>query len=166
MSVPRYLEVVRSAGRAREGAPRVPQAIATFLSSTEDSALSAPLAVRRNEGNEVIAGRRTPDPRPDLEAHGPAWGALLAAAEEIDGDDPDGVYGVLHFARCSEVGLECGGRGWRLVAGEMPAGEWEALRREWLVPRREGITRLLAALDGHINHKQDRREAGEGQNDD
>ena len=47
----------------------------------------------------MSADRLLEDPRPDL-GDGAAYGRLLACAWMLDGPDPGGTFGALHFARC------------------------------------------------------------------
>jgi hypothetical protein len=86
------------------------------------------------------------DPRPDLGADSRAWAALLALASAQDGGQPDGVFGCLHGVRCLGARLARGERDRSLSPGEIAPAEWEALRREWLLSRRELVRTLLVLL--------------------
>jgi hypothetical protein len=90
------------------------------------------------------------DPRPDLVADSRAWAALLGLAHDRGGDAPGGAFGALHGCRCLGTRLERTPRGWRLSPGAVPAGEWAAIRREWLLPRAESVAKLLAALPARV----------------
>lgn len=88
----------------------------------------------------------TTDPRPDLRADSDSWRRLLALAYDLDGDAPQGVFGVLHGLRCCGLQLTVERGRARLAAGEMGEGEYRALRDEWLVPHEARVRGLLAAL--------------------
>ena len=86
------------------------------------------------------------DPRPDLRADSPVWTVLLGLASAQDGGQPDGVFGCPHGVRCLGARLGQGERGWSLLPGEVTPAAWEALRREWLLPRRKLVRELLETL--------------------
>lgn len=100
------------------------------------------------ESPQVVAERErwTTDPRSDIDADTAPWSLLLGIAFDADGDDPRGVFGVLHGLRCVGVGLERDERGrWKLVAGE--ADDYDEIRETWLLPRRREIGELLRRLE-------------------
>jgi hypothetical protein len=86
------------------------------------------------------------DPRPDLAADHARWMVLLRDAYQMDGADPDGVFGVLHGIRCCGATIVPGSRGpgWKLEPGEIPASEWETIRQSYLLPHLPQIRKLLA----------------------
>ena len=93
----------------------------------------------------MTASRWLADPRPDL-GDGPLYGRLLALAWALDGHDPAGLFGALHGLRClgARTGRDVGRA--RLLAGEIPAPEYAALRRRYLLPRADDLRRLLGEL--------------------
>jgi hypothetical protein len=70
------------------------------------------------------------DPRPDLAAGQPTWAAVLKAAWQLDGDEQDGCFGVLHGLR----GRAPRSNRWRRRNGRgrssvpCPGGSWRAGR--------------------------------------
>jgi hypothetical protein len=88
------------------------------------------------------------DPRPELAEDTAAWRRLLRLAFIKDGDDPDGVFGVLHCVRCCGARLVRLRGAWRIVPGKDYFGgraAWIADRTKWLLPRRAAIAGLLAS---------------------
>jgi hypothetical protein len=94
------------------------------------------------------------DPRSDLAGDHGRWTVLLALAWEIDGPDPDGIYGALQGLRgCGAAvvtdvqPLDLTPEGpplcWRLTRGEIPEPEWQAYRARWLWPRKDVLIKLL-----------------------
>lgn len=88
------------------------------------------------------------EPRPDLTADNADWKRLLRLAYAKSGDDPDGVFGVLHGVRCCGARLERQRGKWRILppAEGTDDAEWEDLRQRWLTPHRETIAELLTQL--------------------
>jgi len=70
---------------------------------------------------------------------------LLTMAACVDAA-PDGLYAVLHGARCCGVRLTVDGGGGRLLPGEME-DEYAAFREEYLAPRASGLRGLLLQLE-------------------
>jgi hypothetical protein len=85
------------------------------------------------------------DPRPDLVDDHSEWTALLATQFGRDADDQHGLYGVLHGLRCEGARLVLDRGRLRLEAGEL-GNQYPLLRNLWLLPRRDELTRLLAAV--------------------
>jgi hypothetical protein len=112
-------------------------------------ALAREVAQCRAELYRFIDGGGTPDrdPRPELvDDHG-TWRALLAEALAVDGTEPQGLFGLLHFARCGGAALVFDDRyGLRLEPGEWPADEWAAFRTSELIPRGAQIRASVAAV--------------------
>jgi len=86
-----------------------------------------------------------PDPREDLAEDSPLWVELLTMTACVDAA-PDGLYAVLHGARCCGVRLTVDGCGGRLLPGEME-DEYAAFRDEYLAPRATGLRGLLLQLE-------------------
>ena len=87
----------------------------------------------------------TADPRgADLE-DSELWNSLLARAYAIDADDPNGLFGALHGLRCCGAALVVDRRGVRLVKGEL-GDEYALLRKQYLMPHRDRLRRLLQEL--------------------
>ena len=93
------------------------------------------------------------DPRPDLTADAPLWDAVLTEQYDRDGNDQNGLYGVLLGFRCEGARLVRERGRLRLEAGEL-ADEYPALRSVYLVPRRNELSALLATVAAHLNRKQ------------
>jgi hypothetical protein len=70
---------------------------------------------------------------------------LLATQYARDGANPHGLYGVLHGFRCEGARLVLDRGRLRLEPGEL-AEQYPGLRNLWLVPRRDELTALLAAV--------------------
>lgn len=70
----------------------------------------------------------TRDPRPEVGEYTAQWGSLLGLAYDVDGSQHDGLFGLLHGARCWGADLEWTGKGWRLVAGECEPEEWTEIK--------------------------------------
>jgi hypothetical protein len=85
------------------------------------------------------------DPRKDLTDDHREWECLLSTQHERDGTNPHGLYGTLHGLRCEGARLVLDRGRLRLEAGEI-GNEYPLLRRVYLVPRRDELTRLLAAV--------------------
>jgi len=85
------------------------------------------------------------DPRPNLDGS-VFWTRLLAAAHRRDGDDPRGLFGVLHYLRRGGARLHLEFGSARLDAGEIPATEYAALRSRYLLPRADGVRSRLAGV--------------------
>ena len=86
------------------------------------------------------------------------WWLVLEAAYRLDGQDPDGVYGVLSGLRCCGARLEIAGPAnwsltaegppptWKLTRGEeMTEAEYQGYRQTYLVPHTAAIRKLLNA---------------------
>ena len=86
------------------------------------------------------------DPRPDLTDDHREWACLLATQYERDGTNPHGLYGTLHGLRCEGARLVLDRGRLRLEAGEIGDLEYPLLRNLWLLPRRDELTALLAAV--------------------
>jgi hypothetical protein len=86
----------------------------------------------------------TLDPRHDLPEDTDIWNSLLALAWDSRGD-PRGVWSLLDGIRCLGARLTWNS-GWRIDKGDIPVAEWGIIRVNWLMPRREQITALLAKL--------------------
>jgi hypothetical protein len=93
------------------------------------------------------------DPRPDLTDDAMHWRRLLELAWHRDGNDREGLYGVLRGIRCLGVRLTPGKGTLRLQARVEPPGEpplwatreqYGAERARWLEPHRETLVVLLA----------------------
>jgi hypothetical protein len=96
------------------------------------------------------------DPRPDLAANHPAWAVVLKAAWQLDGEEPDGCFGVLHGLRGQGAALEPLAAPewarekfgslprWKLARGEIDAAQWEAWERQWLDPVQARVMQVLA----------------------
>ncbi len=85
------------------------------------------------------------DPRPDLVGDSREWECLLATQHGRDGANPHGLYGVLHGLRCEGARLVLDRGRLRLDPGEL-VEHYPGLRNLWLVPRRDELTALLAAV--------------------
>ncbi len=83
------------------------------------------------------------DPRPDLVADSPHWCRLLGLAYDQGGDDGNGVFGVLHGIRCMGARLIRKGAGW-VIRSDYDG--YDDDRRNWLLPHRAPLTRLLTEL--------------------
>jgi hypothetical protein len=98
------------------------------------------------------------DPRPDLAAGQPTWAAVLKAAWQLDGDEQDGCFGVLHGLRGQGAALEPLATPewarekfgslprWKLARGEIDAAQWEAWERQWLDPVQARVMQVLAGV--------------------
>ncbi len=102
-------------------------------------------AVRPATAEEVERARWTADPRPELDDDSQLWPGLLSLAFDIDGDDSAGLFGGLHGLRCCGARLVSANGRLRLTAGALGA-EYQALRRQYLVPNTEPLKRLMTAL--------------------
>jgi len=85
-----------------------------------------------------------PDPREDLAEDSPLWVELLTMAACVDAA-PDGLYAVLHGARCCGVRLTVDGCGGRLLPGEME-DEYAAFRGQYLFPHCPVLQVLLLLI--------------------
>ncbi len=85
------------------------------------------------------------DPRPDIVGDHTAWECLLATQHGRDADDQHGLYGVLHGLRCEGAELVYDGQRLRIAPGEL-GDEYPLLRKLWLLPRRDELAPLLAAV--------------------
>ncbi len=85
------------------------------------------------------------DPRDDLAADHVWWESLLAVQYARDGRDQGGLFGVLHGFRCEGARLVLDGRRLRIEPGEI-GEDYPLLRRTYLMPRRNELTALLAAI--------------------
>lgn len=95
---------------------------------------------------ELRRERIVADPRPDLTHDSALWSHLLDLAYDVDGDDPAGLCGVLNGLRCyGTVLVESAGEV-RLLAGEMTDAEYDQERRQYLLPHKNTLIRLLKRL--------------------
>jgi hypothetical protein len=85
------------------------------------------------------------DPRPDLDTDAPLWDAVLTEQFARDGSDQHGLYGTLHGFRAEGARLVLDRGRLRLDPGEL-AEHYPGLRNLYLVPRRDELTALLAAV--------------------
>ena len=85
------------------------------------------------------------DPRADLTDDTAEWTALLSTQYGRDADDPYGLYGVLLGLRAEGARLVLDRGRLRLEAGEI-GDAYPLLRNLWLLPRRDELTTLLAAV--------------------
>jgi hypothetical protein len=85
----------------------------------------------------------------DLPEDSKAWSFLLAAAFELDGDNPTGLCGSLHGFRCLGARLTTTDRGVRIEQGELGVAYAE-LRERYLVPHTDGLTTLLSQLSAKL----------------
>jgi hypothetical protein len=85
------------------------------------------------------------DPRPDLVDDHREWACLLATQHARDGTNPHGLYGTLHGLRCEGARLVLDHGRLRIEPGEI-GDEYPLLRNLWLLPRRDELTTLLAAV--------------------
>ncbi|HLJ68121.1 MAG TPA: hypothetical protein VKX16_12240 [Chloroflexota bacterium] len=89
----------------------------------------------------------TRDPRSeDLPDDSRLWSMLFLQAYEIDGDEPDGLFGSLHGIRCLGAQLVRRPGGIEIRGGCMSAVDYARLRREYLIPRGLQLRRLLERL--------------------
>ena len=88
------------------------------------------------------------DPRPDLSADSLPWKRLLATAFTRDGDTANGVYGVLHGARCCGALLERRPDRWYVTRGAMDDGDWGASLRGLTSHKVAVITLLTSYVSG------------------
>jgi hypothetical protein len=87
------------------------------------------------------------DPRrEDLPVDSGLWSAALARCYDLDGDDPDGLFGALRGMRCLGARLEETASGVRLRPGELSRTEYAELRERYLMPHAPLVERLLAGL--------------------
>jgi len=93
----------------------------------------------------ILRARFIKDPRPDLEGDSNLWSRLLTLAYGHDGEDPNGLFGVLHGFRCSGAGLTVVDGRAHLVAGEM-GDEYPAERERWLDTHAPALAALLDDL--------------------
>jgi hypothetical protein len=77
---------------------------------------------------------------------------LLSIQYERDGTNPHGLYGTLHGLRCEGARLVLNRGRLRLDAGEI-GDEYPLLRNLWLLPRRDELTTLLAAVAQRLAEK-------------
>ena len=84
------------------------------------------------------------DPRPDL-ADSALFSRLLAEAYALDGGDPAGLFGALHYVRCGGARVAFAFDKARLVAGG--CDDYDAVRARCLLPRAAELRRLLAGLN-------------------
>ena len=85
----------------------------------------------------------TTDPRPDIADDSALWVRLLPVAYGLDGARAGGAFGVLHGLRCMGARLAVIGGQARLFRGDIPEGEYEQYKREYLAPNHETVQRLL-----------------------
>ena len=74
------------------------------------------------------------------------WEVLLAVEDRRSGQEPDGLYGVLHGLRC--CGAELRDRpsgGLRLLPGEISDDEYQRYRADDMEPHRAQLTVALSA---------------------
>jgi len=90
------------------------------------------------------------DPRPDLTEDHALWERLLSSAMALDGGSPDGVAQALNGLRCLGAVIRRERGAWVIRRGELPAPEYEDLRRRWLFPYRKRVATLLDKLGGDI----------------
>jgi len=93
------------------------------------------------------------DPRPDLVDDAAEWTALLATQYARDGNDQQGLFGILLGFRAEGARLVRDRGRLRLEAGEL-AEEYPALRSVYLVPRRIELSHLLEIVTDRLNGKQ------------
>jgi len=85
------------------------------------------------------------DPRPDLVDDHSEWECLLATQYARDGTNQYGLFGTLHGLRCEGARLILDRGRLRIEPGEI-GDAYPLLRRVYLVPRRDELTTLLAAV--------------------
>lgn len=91
---------------------------------------------------EILAGV---DPRPDRQADSRLWTALLRAAS-TDAHDVHGLYGVLIGLRSWGATLSLQDGRLRMSSGEMDDDDYVRFRHDLLLPRRDELSALLAAI--------------------
>jgi hypothetical protein len=74
------------------------------------------------------------------------WTAVLAWTYDLDGAEPDGLFGALRGMRCLGARLEETAAGVRLCPGELSRSEYAELRTRYLMPHARLVERLLAEL--------------------
>ena len=158
----KYLDLIRAVTAEAAEMPGPSPGIATLNApsspvigqlSLPESTPSVPRSITRgdaHERNERYEGTGTPgrgrltaDPRPDLQADSPLWGALLALAYDLDGPDPTGLFGALHGLRCCGARLVNRGGTVSVAAGELGDEDYLALRHEYVSPHVEALNTLL-----------------------
>lgn len=135
----KYLDLLRSArtGEDEEGVSTI-QGAGPHERNERNEESRPPAATAEREQWIV-------DPRPDLEGDSPLWSRLLTLAYDRDGEDTNGLFGVLHGFRCLGAGLVVVDGRARLVAGEL-GDDYPTEREQWLVPHAFALTKLLADL--------------------
>jgi hypothetical protein len=74
------------------------------------------------------------------------WSAVLAQTYDLDGANPEGLFGALRGMRCLGARLEETASGVRLRPGELSRTEYAALRERYLMPHASVVERVLAGL--------------------
>jgi len=86
------------------------------------------------------------DPRPELEEDTELWRALLEKADDLDGNDPLGLFGALHGLRCLGASLTRVDGRVVLGHGRMSEAEYLEERNTWLLPHRENLVKMLGEI--------------------
>lgn len=101
---------------------------------------------------------RSQDPRQDLTEDSQLWQAVLKVAIGKDYS----VYGVLHGIRCAGGKLALTDGELRLlprygnseVTSITGPGHWQDIRKEWLLPHKEQISRIFDTVKETLNERQ------------
>ncbi len=83
------------------------------------------------------------NPRPDLIEDADLWARLLLKAYPIDGEDPEGLFWILHGLRCVGARLRLGATTAVLEPGEISAEAYAAYKAQYLEPHRPKLLQLL-----------------------
>jgi hypothetical protein len=95
---------------------------------------------------EIWRAHLTSDPRAgDYPDDALLWVRLLTRAYEIDGANPQGLFGALSGLRALGAGLQVTPNGMRIVAGEIGTA-YREIRETWLLPHADLLKLLLGAL--------------------
>jgi hypothetical protein len=139
----RQVHLIHDSGTLRWRAPEGALTVADVLQIKAEKADLLRLIADRNAADLARWGT---DPRPDIEVDSRDWTHLLRTAFLGDGDDPNGVFGILHGLRCWGAALVTDRARVRIDRGEIAQDDYRRWRERYLLPHAAAIAALLATV--------------------